>query len=111
MTVQSATLAAPTALTATATCTIGVPTATVRVNLSWSASASSFADGYQILRSSGGGAFLEVGSVNGRTNTAFTDVTVTYSTTYSYVVRATKLNWRSGDSNTATATTKSALCL
>jgi hypothetical protein len=110
MPIASATLAAPTGLTATPTCQVGVPTV-VKVNLSWTATTSTFADGYEILRSTAGGPFLSIGTVSGRTNTTYTDTTVTYSTSYSYVVRATKNNWRSGDSNTANATTKSSLCL
>jgi fibronectin type 3 domain-containing protein len=110
MPVVTATLAAPTGLSASATCQVGLPT-TVKVNLSWTATTSTFADGYEVKRSTSGGPFVSIGTVSGGTTTTYSDTTVTYSTSYSYVVTATKNNWRSSNSNTANATTKSSLCL
>ena len=109
MAVSTASLSAPTGLTASATCSL-IPSK-VTVNLSWTATSSTFADGYEVFRSTSGGAYASVGTVTGRTTTAFTDNTVTFSTSYSYVVRASRNNWRSGDSNVASVTTKSSLCL
>ena len=112
MPLTTATLAAPAGLAATARCTIGLPT-TVAVDLSWTATSSTFADGYEILRSTtgAGGPYVSLGTVSGRTTTTYTDSTVTFSTTYNYVVRAKKNNWRSGNSNVVSATTKNSLCL
>jgi len=110
-TISAASLAAPTGLTATATCTIGIPNATVKVNLSWSQTSSTFADGYEILRAVGAGAYSTLTTVAGRATTTYTDSSVGYSTTYSYEVKAKKNNWRSAPSSAATATTKSSLCL
>ena len=110
--ITAASLAAPTGLTATATCTVGVPNATVKVNLSWTQTSSTFADGYEILRAVGAGPYSSLTTVSGRSTTSYTDSTVTYSTTYSYEVEATKNNWRSAPSTPASATTKSdPLCL
>jgi hypothetical protein len=109
--VSAATLAAPTGLTATATCTIGIPNATIRINLSWTQTSSTFADGYEILRAVGAGAYTTLTTVSGRGTTTYTDSAVAYSTTYSYEAKAKKINWRSPPSLAATATTKSSLCL
>jgi hypothetical protein len=108
MSVQTATLNPPTALSATPTCVI---LGAVTVQLSWTATTSGFADGYEVLRSIAPGPYISIGTVSGRTTTSYTDTGVTRSTTYNYVVRATKNNWRSVDSNEASATTKSALCI
>ena len=91
---SSGTLASPTGLTAVnGTCTI-LPSAR-QVNLSWSASASTFATGYVILRST----------------TSFVDSTPAASTTYFYVVRATRNNWLSANSNEASIATPTVLCV
>ena len=69
-------LATPTGLTASAT-----PTS---VSLSWRDTASDFT-GFQIMRSTGGGAFVLVGQVTGFT---FMDKNVQASTTYTYEIIA-----------------------
>ena len=63
--VSAAALAAPTGLTAAATCTIGIPNATVRINLSWTQTSSAFADGYEIVRAVGAGAYATLTTVSG----------------------------------------------
>ena len=110
MTITSATLAAPTGASATSTnCVVAL---SIKVKVTWTATTSTFADGYQILRSStNGGPYSVVGTVSGLNTVTYTDSSVTFSTTYYYVVRATKVNWTSGNSNQATVTTLSAVCL
>ena len=84
----------------------------VRVQVSWTATSSTFADGYQIFRSTtAGGPYSSVGTVSGRTTTTYTDTTTTFSTTYRYVVQATKNVWRSTNSGEASVTTPSSLCV
>jgi hypothetical protein len=49
--------------------------------------------------------------VSGRNTTTFTDSTVSFSTTYYYVVQSTKNNWRSVNSTQVSITTPSSLCI
>jgi predicted PurR-regulated permease PerM len=100
-TISSGTLAAPTGLSAS--CTL-VPTP--RVNLSWTQTSSTFSDGYQILRSTtSGSGYASVGTTSGRGTTTFVDATVSLSTTYYYVVKATRNSWTSPSSGEASITT------
>ncbi len=110
MTVSSATLESATGLAAAnGTCEVLVLT---RVDLSWSATGSAFADGYEIFRSpTSGGPYTSIGTVVGRTTTTYTDATVLFSTTYHYVVQATKNSWRSANSTQASVTTPTSLCV
>lgn len=81
------------------------------VDLSWTATPTTFADGYEILRSTtAGGPYTPLGTVNGRTTTTFIDTTPTSNTTYFYVVQAKRSLWRSPDSNQATVTTLKMNC-
>lgn len=81
------------------------------VNLTWTATTSAFADGYEIDRASqSGGPYSPVGTVSGQSTTNYTDTTAGFSTTYYYVVRATKASWRSVDSGEASVTTLSTAC-
>ena len=109
-TVSTGTLAAPTGLTAVrGTCAILSSNA---VNLSWTATSSTFADGYIVLRSTtSGSGYAQIGSVTGRTTTTFIDGTPAFLTTYYYVVQATRNNWRSANSNQASLTTPTPLCV
>lgn len=79
-----------------------------QVRLSWAQTPSAFADGYDILRRTGTGAFVSVGTVAGRTTTTFTDQfgDTGWDTTYTYTVRATRNLWRSADSPTVSITTE-----
>jgi hypothetical protein len=108
---SSGTLASPTGVTAVrGTCTV-LPSAR-QVNLSWSATASTFATGYVILRSTtSGSGYASVGSVSGRLTTSYIDSAPMASTTYFYVVRATRNNWVSANSNQASITTPTVLCV
>ncbi|MGH3104948.1 MAG: hypothetical protein ACRDN6_12715 [Gaiellaceae bacterium] len=109
-TVSSATLAAPTGLGAIPVCVL-VPSS-IKVDLSWTATSSTFADGYEIFRSAtSGGPYSSIGTVSGRTTTTYADTTVTFSTTYHYVVQATRNAWRSVNSAQASVTTPNLLCL
>lgn len=108
-TVTAGTLAAPTGLTAVnGAC---VARTSWHVDLSWTASSSTFADGYEIFRSTtAGGPYTSLGTVSGQGTTTFTDTTPTLSTTYYYVVQAKRNLWLSPDSNEATVTTLKRNC-
>lgn len=110
MTVASATLAAPaTAAAANGACVVAVSRT---VNVSWEMTASTFADGYLVLRATAtGGPYNTVATITSRLTTVWADTTVAESTTYYYRVQATKLAWRSDDSPTASITTPSILCV
>lgn len=109
-TISSATLAAPTGLAAAnGLCLVGT---SIEVELSWTATVSTFADGYEIFRSTAsGGPYSLVGSAAGQATTSYSDATVGFSTTYYYVVRSTRNEWRSADSSEAVVTTLSSFCL
>lgn len=78
-TVSAGTLEPP---TGTAACVQLLPT---RVRVTWTATPSSFADGYEVLRSTtDGGPYASVGTVGGQATTTFTDTTATSLTTYYY---------------------------
>jgi hypothetical protein len=110
MIVSSATLAAPTSPAAsTVNCVV---LGSTKVKLTWTATTSGWADGYQIFRSTtNGGPYSSVGTVSGQATTTFTDSSVSFSTTYYYVIQATKNNWRSPNSTQVTFTTPTALCV
>lgn len=110
MSVSSNTLAAPTSPAAsTVNCVI---LGSTNVMLTWTATSSVWADGYQIFRSAtNGGPYSSVGPVSGRATTTFTDSSVSFSTTYYYVIQATKNNWRSVNSTQVTFTTPTVLCV
>jgi hypothetical protein len=108
--VSSATLAAPTSLTAVRGACVLLTSAAV--NLSWTATTSTFADGYEIFRSTtSGSGYVSLATVSGRTTTTFIDTTVAFSTTYFYVVEAKTLAWRSPNSNEASVTTPTLACV
>lgn len=109
MSISSATLAAASgAAAANQNC---VPLTSTQVSVTWTASSSSFADGYEIFRSLvSGGPYTSVGTASGGSTTTWTDTSVVFVTTYYYVVQATKINWRSSNSNQASVTTPTILC-
>jgi hypothetical protein len=110
MSVSTATLAAPTGLNAIRG--ICVPAVNSQANLSWTATASTFADGYEIARSTtSGGPYSTVGNVNGLGTVTHIDTGLAFSTTYYYVVRAKKYVWRSVNSAQSSVTTPNSLCL
>lgn len=79
--------------------------------LTWTASASPWADGYEVARSTAsGGPHTVIATVAGGASVSYTDSPPSFSTTYYYAVRATKHGWRSSDA-TVSRRTKSALCL
>lgn len=109
-TYSTGTLAPPTgAAAARGACTI-LTSSTVNVTLTQTT--STFADGYEILRSTtNGSGYASVGTVAGRTTTTFSDTTVAFLTTYYYVVRSKRNSWRSPNSNQASVTTPTPLCV
>lgn len=91
---SSSTLAAPTALTATA--------GAGELHLAWTATTSTWADGYDILRSTTSGCcYTSVGSTSGVGATTFVDDGLVSGTTYYYIVRSRYLTWLSPDSGEA----------
>jgi hypothetical protein len=90
------------------TCTVAVKDSLV---ITWTPTTSSWADGYIVARSLlSTGPFVTVGTVSGQSTATFTDTPLLFSTTYYYVVRATKNNWRSADTATVSKTTRSLTC-
>lgn len=101
MAVSSATLQPPGLPAATVTCR-GANRSSIA--LSWAASPSAFVAGYTVTRSANGGPAVTLGST---TTTAWTDTTITKSTTYVYDVIATYRAWSSpAPPVTATTTNK-----
>jgi hypothetical protein len=78
--------------------------------LTWTATPSTFADGYEIFRATGAGAFVSLATVSGRGTVTYTDKTVAFSTSYSYTVQASYQGWRSIASNAASITTPNNRC-
>lgn len=107
---STATLAPAANPSATAgTCVLAVGDATT---LTWTATPSTWADGYEIARSLlSGGPYTVIATVSGRTTVSYTDSGLLFSTTYHYVVRATKGAWRSVDTAQSSRTTRSAVCV
>ncbi|HXF57151.1 MAG TPA: hypothetical protein VNO34_06205 [Actinomycetota bacterium] len=99
----TATLEPPTGLAASASCA-GLLAA--KVSLTWTATVSTFADGYDVHRSTtDGGPYTKIAHLSGRGTTSYTDQSVALGTTYYYVVQATAVSWTSGNSGQAQATT------
>lgn len=94
---------------AAGTCVLVVGDAIV---VSWTRTASTWADGYEVLRSTtSGGPYSVVGAVTGQATESYTDSPLAFSTNYYYVVRATKGAWRSATTAEVSRTTRSSLCL
>lgn len=108
-TLSTAQLAPPTNPgTAAGTCIVAVSDSIV---VTWTASTSTWADGYEILRSiSAGGPYSVVGSAAGAATTSYTDSPLAFSTTYYYVVRSMKGAWRSSVTTELSRLTRSTLC-
>ena len=109
-TVSTDTLQPPTnPATAHGPCTTGV---SASITVSWTATTSTWADGYEILGSLvSGGPYVAVGTVSGVNTTSYTVTNLSFLTTYHYVVKATKGNWRSAATSQVSRTTLSPLCL
>lgn len=89
-----------------------VPAVGDAIVVSWTRTASTWADGYEVLRSTtSGGPYSVVGAVTGQATESFTHSPLAFSTTYHYVVRATKGAWRSAITAEVSRTTRSILCL
>jgi hypothetical protein len=102
------TLQPPTGLSATAGCQTLAP----KITLNWTATSSTFADGYDVYRSTtNGGPFTLRAHVTGRTTTTYTDTSgLNTNTTYYYVLQSTANSWRSVNSSQASAKT-ALICL
>lgn len=90
-------------------CTSGLSTS---LTVSWTPTTSTWADGYEVAGSLlAGGPFVTVGTVAGASSSSYTVTGLAFGTTYYYVVKATKNNWRSTATTPVSRTTRSALCL
>jgi hypothetical protein len=100
---STATLQPPTGLAATAGCQTLAP----KITLNWTATSSTFADGYDVFRSTtNGGPYTLRAHVSGRTTTTYTETSgLNTNTTYYYVLRSTANSWDSVDSSQASAKT------
>jgi hypothetical protein len=91
------------------TCTAGVADS---ITVSWTKSPSAWADGYEILGSLiPGGPYLISQHVAGRDTESAVVGGLAFQTTYHFVVKSTKGNWRSEATTETSRTTRSALCL
>lgn len=78
--------------------------------VSWTMTTSTWADGYEILRSlTSGGPYTPVGTAAGQATQSFADSALALSTTFHYVVEATRGNWRSAQTAEVSGTTRSVL--
>ncbi len=76
------------------------------VTLTWTATASTFAAGYDVLRSTtSGGPYTPIAQVTPRTTVTFADSTVTTGVTYYYVLRAYYQSWTSANTAEVAAAT------
>lgn len=100
---STAALQPPTGLSATAGCQLLAP----KITLTWTATTSTFADGYDVYRSTtNGGPYTQIAHVSGRTTTSYVDAgSLSTNTTYYYVLRATAHGWSSANSGQASAKT------
>lgn len=100
---STATLQPPTGLSATAGCQFLAP----RITLNWTATPSTFADGYDVYRSTtNGGPYSAIAHVTGRTTTSYVDSSgLSLNTTYYYVLKSTAFSWSSGNSSQTSAKT------
>jgi hypothetical protein len=80
------------------------------VALSWVPSASSFAAGYAIWRSTAGGAYQMVGTAGPGSATGWTDTTVAFSTSYAYEVTSLRDGWTSAPAGPVAITTHNRGC-
>lgn len=107
--VSTGTLAAPTQLAAAHG--VCVQAKSTSVELSWTPTASQFATGYSIWRSSGPGMpFDMIGTAGGRTATGYTDTTVNFGTLYFYEVRSLRNNWSSAPTAAVSLLTRAKSC-
>lgn len=82
------------------------------ITVTWTATTSTWADGYEVLGSLlATGPFTPVATVNGVATTSYTVTGLSFASTYHYVVKARKANWRSDPTAVVSRTTLSALCV
>lgn len=109
-TISTAALSAPTGPgTSPGTCVVAVGDSLV---VSWTRTASTWAEGYDVLRStSSGGPYSVVATAAGLATESYVDSGLAFSTTYYYVVRATKVLWQSPVTPEVSRSTRSPSCL
>lgn len=105
--ISTATLQPPTTLGAGhGTCQAAVDDSIV---LTWTASTSTWAEGYEVLRSTDGSTYAVIATLAGISTETYTDGGLAFSTTYWYRVRATESLWTSQPATTS-LTTRTATC-
>lgn len=77
--------------------------------LTWTATASTWADGYEVLRSTDGSTYSLLASLTGVATESYTDSPLAFSTTYTYRVQAVGRGWTSQPAE-VTRTTRGAQC-
>lgn len=109
-TYSSGSLGTPTSVSVVrSVCTVALSDSAV---VSWSQPSNNKASGYEVQRSLiSGGPYTTVGTVSGASTTSYTDSGLLFSTTYYYVVRSTKNNWKSSVSSQVSVTTRNPLCV
>lgn len=109
-TLASDALAAPTAPSATHGPCNAVTGPTIR--LSWTTTSSTWADGYEVGQSLvAGGPYTTTYTVAGQGTTTVTTPSLAFATTYYFVVKSTKQQWRSAPTAEVSFTTRALLCL
>lgn len=94
---STASLQSATALLGTGSCD-GAGAA--KATLDWAPSSSSFADGYDIYRSSAsGGPYTKIAHVTEGSASGHVDASLSISVSYFYVIQTTAINWTSIDSH------------
>ncbi|MBW3578974.1 MAG: fibronectin type III domain-containing protein [Actinobacteria bacterium] len=78
--------------------------------LSWTASTSSWAEGYEVLRSTDGATYTLIATLAGVQTDTYTDSPLAFSTTYYYRVRTIKTEWTSQPAEVS-HTTRGSQCL
>lgn len=109
---------------ALSTATLGPPTAPAVLpgvcvagssdgaTVTWAATASTWADGYEVLRAtSSNGAYSVAATAAGRLTTVALVGGLSFSTTWWFTIRATKAQWRSVTTSPVPLLTRTSACL
>lgn len=109
--VDTALLSPPTSPSAADGCTTLI-SLRVWIDLGWTPTASTWADGYQVARSTtSGGPYTVIATLPGSGTSSYRDDGLALSTTYHYVIRSTKHSWTSSPTTQVSDRTKGLLCL
>lgn len=78
--------------------------------LSWTPSSSSWAEGYEVLRSTDGSTYTLIATLAGVQTDTYTDSPLAFSTTYYYRIRTVKAEWTSQPAEVS-GTTRGSQCV